>query len=515
MTSYKNDLSINFGQVGYARNGESFRVRLESSKLSELIEDTTKDHRVYELMLINRPGDVWDYVTVVIEAAPKRVAKAVADVREASRPPSSDEYPWSAHNVPFKVFDDIFFLDGDDTDPAAEAWRWQRNAPAMDAYAEQLLGFVRKAQSGAHWPRILRRHIIARTKSVGHPYDFLERKVAIAEGVKNKPRTPEHTTAFYKQLECSLQDPDMVSVAYQADGDYEVLRMLAEAQRWRANQSLHSPDHALFIQAIVNHPINNVAWDSMIHFYGSGPLQGDLFIQGIGLHRAPIKEMVGKPYPQSPWRRLLSVRDEGEIEGFCKTAGDGWFFYSDMKPLDRRLGLECIAWRRSRALGAVLSFEWGVTLFDHEKSLFIVGDSVDTPTREALAVLLADWEASSGDPVLVVIGDTRPFEALKCRRLFEVPTTLTSDEDKGKWLSELISMELPWSDAFIALDAPAWVAKELEIQSDRTAQILWRPWVVTNASNWVLNSSYVTQGNMAEVLHAAHLRAKSTRAKLI
>ena len=85
MTSYKNDLTIDFGEVGYVRSQEAFRVRLDSSKLSELMDDAANAYRVYELMLIERPGDVWDYVSVVVEVAPKRVTESIQYVREKEK----------------------------------------------------------------------------------------------------------------------------------------------------------------------------------------------------------------------------------------------------------------------------------------------------------------------------------------------------------------------------------------------------------------------------------------------
>jgi hypothetical protein len=176
------------------------------------------------------------------------------------------------------------------------------------------------------------------------------------------------------------------------------------------------------------------------------------------------------------------------------------------------MGLECIDWRRSPPMGAVLSFEHGATLFDHEKSLFFVGEDVDTPAREALAVLLADWETHSGDPVLVVMGDTQPFETQKCSGLFEIPTSLTSDEDKEQWLSDLIRLERPWMDAIIALDAPTWAVKELNWRAERT-EVPWRPWVVSSSIQKDLKASYVVQGELVKALRDAHQRAKSTRSQ--
>ena len=77
MTTYESILTIDFGEVGYRSGKSPFRVRLETGPLAELIRATESAHRVYELFLIDRPGDVWDYVWVILDEVPTRVADRV------------------------------------------------------------------------------------------------------------------------------------------------------------------------------------------------------------------------------------------------------------------------------------------------------------------------------------------------------------------------------------------------------------------------------------------------------
>jgi hypothetical protein len=313
-------------------------VRLDSSRLSDLIVDASNAYRIYELMLINRPGDVWSYVSVGIETAPESVFNRLKHVREKGKIGSS-QYPWSLEEVPFKVFDKIFYWDIDGTEPADAAWL-NRDASAMNKYAEQLLGIARKAQESLNlgWNGDLVGHIVALVKSGKHPYDFLEREAAIAMHGRKLP-LPEHTDDFYKKLRELLCEPDLASITYFGDGDYTILKMLATEQRRRINLTQHSPDHAIQIVALVNQTIDNGAWDSTIHFCGESYVHGDLFIQGYGLMRG--EPWVEVPRSDIPGRHILSIRDEGDIQGFSKTSGDGWFHYTRKKPNDRRLGLEC------------------------------------------------------------------------------------------------------------------------------------------------------------------------------
>lgn len=108
MITYESVLTIDFGEVGYRTGKSPFRVRLETGPLAELIRATESAHRVYEL-LIDRPGDVWDYVCVALDEVPTRVADRVAHARLATESES-----------PLKV-DQL--LDGDPAQRIIEAHR--------------------------------------------------------------------------------------------------------------------------------------------------------------------------------------------------------------------------------------------------------------------------------------------------------------------------------------------------------------------------------------------------------
>ncbi len=58
MTAYKAEFKIDFGEVGYWDARRPFRICLDASPLAALIRHAEIAHRVYELLLIERPGDV-------------------------------------------------------------------------------------------------------------------------------------------------------------------------------------------------------------------------------------------------------------------------------------------------------------------------------------------------------------------------------------------------------------------------------------------------------------------------
>ncbi len=75
-----------------------FRVRLHFHALAHLMNDALHSIRVYELMSIRRPGDVWNYVWVEAVEVPPRVEDWVRE-----------KTAWGHKSfVTFKKFDGMF-----------------------------------------------------------------------------------------------------------------------------------------------------------------------------------------------------------------------------------------------------------------------------------------------------------------------------------------------------------------------------------------------------------------------
>lgn len=517
MTAYQTALTIDFGEVGHWNSKQPFRVRLDAKGLAELISHAENAHRVYELMLIDRPGDVWDYVWVVIEEVPSRLVDRVEHAREEAKPRHGSDHPWPDRQIPFTVFDDLFYWAWDDTEPEDETWLNHRESPTMHAFSQQLLAMVRAAQGRLEWSDPLLRHEVARVRSGDHPYHYLARGVAIAKGREHRPNSPTHTAAFYAQLQQLLRDPDLTSVAYRADGDYRVLRMMATEQRRRANKSGHSVGHAMHLSALVNNTVSNEAWDAEIWFFEEGLAHGDLFIEGGGLGGGNLKALVEKHH-RVPGRFILATQDEGHIEGFDIESGDGWVLYRKQNPDSRRRGLEMIESRRSNSrLGPVLKFEGeGTTLFEYDKTVAVVGEGVGISVRTALAAVMVEWQNHGGDPVLVVLGDISPFEMVGCRDLLQPTRQQDLDESISDvaWLSAVLRQARPWIDVIIALDAPVWATQVLANRV-RHSENPWSPWVVASSSVEHLIAHLTLEGDLARGISEAHQRAQTMRPNIL
>lgn len=327
MSADQTELVIDLGEVGYRDSKQSFRVRLNASALRTLIEDAANAHRVYELMLIVRPGDAWAYVDVTIEAAPDSVTDRV----ESARLKQTHEHPWPENSVPFTVFDSLFYWCWDDTLPEDEAWLSHRESPTLHTYAQQFLVMVKTAQDSLDQGDALLSHIVGQMRAGNHAYDYIDRTVAIENGRVHAPNTPSHTADFYRKLGELLQAPDITSVAYRADGDYRVLRMMATEQRRRADMTGQGISEALRLNALVNQKISNAAWGSEIWLYDEGLGHGDLRIEGDGLGENTIKDLI-EIYHRINSRQILAAQSQGEISGYSLECGDGWALYNKNAP---------------------------------------------------------------------------------------------------------------------------------------------------------------------------------------
>lgn len=510
MTVHQSSLSIDFGMVGSRSEKHAFCIRLDTEPLTELIEAAAQAHRVYELFLIDRPGDVWDYVWVVLEAVPRtvadRAARARIEWRSTQQNKSSD---WPHDRIPFKVFDRLFSWAMDDTEAEDHAWLSHRNTEEMKTFAQHGFAMVRAGQLALACSDQLLRHVAASVRSGKHPYCYFDREAAIARGTELPLRDSQHTDAFYDKLRALLRNPNLFSVAYRADGDHQVLRMMASEQRRRANRTGHTAEHALPLSALVNHATSNEAWESEITYFDAGLAHGDLFVEGGGLGEC-LKEML-EARRRMPGSFILSVKDEGSITGFEKESGDGWVLYRNPKPETRRISMQSSCDLFSTCLAPVLSFSAkGATVFSADKSVVFVGEDVSISARSTLALAVFEWQQLGVAPLLVVAGTTTPFELAGCKSVLPVPKDCCDNNTLTTWFQDVLACSQPWIDVVVTLHAPVWanqvLAHLLPLQNGP-----WPCWVVATESDEFLDVDHVLNGDLSRLLTAALQRAQSKR----
>lgn len=509
MTHYQTEIAIDFGEVGYWNSKEPFRVKLHGNALTELIKDAENAYRVYELMLIDRPGDVWSYVWVVIENVPAQVKDRYLQAWREARPRYAADHPWPLNQMPFNLFDEFFYWCDDDTEPEAEAWLNHRNSKIMRAFADQMLAMVHSAQANLGWRDVLLSHIFTTIRAGKHPYSYLDRRIANQQ-FEGHPNKPIHTSAFYKKLDELLHDPELVSVAYRNGRDYQVLKMMATEQRRRANLTDHPPGYALHLSALGNNNINNGAWDSEIWLFQEGLAHGDLHIEDESGSHNSLQKLVKEGW-RKPGRYILAAQDEGDFEGYTKESGDGWVLYCQLTMDTRRRCLEQIASRRYESTPVLQFGNTGQTLFDFEKTLVFVGVSVSYSTRMALATVIAEWQLKGGDPVLVVLGDAGLFELAGCRKPHQ-PTRYLENHSlhvAKDWFIDILQTECPWMDVIIALDIPEWATNVLSNRI-KSKNDPWSAWVISNAHQESLKLDLLLEGDLDQTIKQYHQRAKTS-----
>jgi hypothetical protein len=330
MTSAARTLLLDLGPIAGSDAPHPFTVSLDAAPLERLLADVGIAHRVYELALIERPGDLWNYLEVAPAQLPSPLAERLEVARSAA---ASTGAPWPEARVPFAVFD-RHVRDGDGAGgSAAEAWGDACEGEAVHAFVrhlwDQLSGYRAESGNGS----ILVRHERTLMAAGTHPFAFLPRDQAIAASRRHPPNAPAHTEAFYAKLGELIGDEDVGSVSVRGLGDHRLLRLLCEQQRLRADAAGTQPADAFEISALTEREAGDAAWGAQVTYCAEEVGQGFLFVQDGDAPGRSVKELVEHYATIGPGGLILSSRDEGEIAGYAREQGEGWHLYrSEVTP---------------------------------------------------------------------------------------------------------------------------------------------------------------------------------------
>ena len=415
MTKYENSFTIDFGEIGYWKSKQAFRVRLNAAALTTLIEQASQGARVYELFMITRPRNIWPYLVVELLEVPTRVQERYQRKWEERKPMYGDEHPWPDKAVPLVEFDHFFMYSWDDTDPEDQCWLDHRNSPVMKSIADQLLMQVKVAQGLLDWNDPLLKHEIATIRERKHPYDYLDS----SKWFKGRGATAlgknHFTKAFYEKAKDLISDPSILSVAWRGDGDYRLCRLLCEEQRKRADRSGRNPGHCLVIGALTNSNTDVESWGAVVSFFSEGLSYGDLYIEQSCLGDS-IKSLVEADL-RSPGRYVLAVKDEGNIEGFSKESGDGWVLYTRVMPFDLRRSITLTARYMNPRIERIIDIEIDhemLGIFSHERVVFVVQGDPCSSDWKSLAQQVLRMEHKGGQVTVVVSSEEHSFVEAGC-----------------------------------------------------------------------------------------------------
>lgn len=503
-------LTLDFGLIGYHDDKEPFRVRMDAEALHALIADARNAWRVYELTLIQRPGDVWDYVHVTPEALPAALGTRIAEARAAAKIRFVAEHPWPEGKVPFAVFDGLFQpIWAYDPEPLDEAWRGH----SLDGYARELFAVAQAAKASLDLDDPLIANELRMINAGAHALDDLSRGEALKrqrDGF-HAPRADRHGAGFYDELARLLPDPELVSVACRGEGDWTLLRLLCAEQRRRTDATGHRPLHSLFISMSADvHPAVGW-WGGEVMWFSEGLAHGDLLIEDRP-NGAPIKELIER-YRRRPQVVLADAADV-QIDGYQRTDGDGWVRFDRIEPTPRRLRVEIIGPRRSFRELPVLRFsEAGGSVFAFEFGIVVLGEALSAAAIACVAEAVGEW-CKQGAPPLVLWTDASVVptgQDIPGGQLL-VPAALStaSEDEQRDWLQTLLRERMRWIDVALVLNAPHWLAARLGEVLD-AQRSPWAPWVVATEGTQQLSIDRTLGTDTASGLEAALAAARAAK----
>lgn len=310
-----------------------FRVKLHEFPLHHLIADAQEAHRVYELMSIRRPGDVWKYIWVELLDVPPSVHSS----RKWRKDEAKDSRKWPDNWLPLTEFDRCFYWAWDDTKPESQCWLPEREGPAFKKWAEELFAGVKTAQLAVQQAQdILIQIELAQMAATCHYRDYeAATPFEITPPDYESPVKPRFSQAFYDKLSELIRRPEVNCFSFIGE-EYQVLRLAFTEQRLRFKSDdplLPANSWPISILADFVHGLRD--WNAQAQVYSEGIGYGYLMVcPGEGSRRPLMGRM----------RWLLCETGENEVPGFHRSSGDGWCLYQDLSS-DEEFAQKSSSWR--------------------------------------------------------------------------------------------------------------------------------------------------------------------------
>lgn len=331
----------------YCVKGKTFQfeVDVDACPLALLIMEAGKGRRVYELLTINRPGDLLTYLRVhVTEKSPELAQYVMQRCNEEAR---VDAPSLSRCELAFTTFDDCFRFEFDDTREDATCWLAYRDSAGWRQQLSRLLLVVRRAQTSlTDSDDFLVQHEIGLMAIGQHHLDFaakVNRDDQLSPGVPAqatlKPDLFELIVRLSKQekvrsVSCSFTDywlwRELVAE--------QVRRSIAKGVDPMAAMRLNGPDSGIpFVNDCVCR--TDLEWGGKIHIPYEGARSSDLFVQPdwrifnkteAGKASTLGEAVFGEPTPWDDKKCLYLLTPSyklGEIDCANRTVIGGWALY--------------------------------------------------------------------------------------------------------------------------------------------------------------------------------------------
>jgi hypothetical protein len=295
-----------------------FRVKLHDLALRHLMADAAEAYRVYELMCIQRPGDVWKYVWVELLDVPKSVHSS----RDWRKQNNNDAYKWPENWLPLAEFDRCFYWAYDDTTPESNCWLPAREGQTFKDWADELFAKVKTAQAAVRESAdVLVKTELARMDLKRHAFDYdAKTPLELTRQDYRSRVTPCFGPGFYEKLRELLGRSEVTCVSFLVE-DYQAVRQAFMQQRLRSSPDPLTRANRWPICILADKVYGTKAWNGEIQIQSEGIGFGFLL---VSTHASDHLLNCGR------FRWLLCAKDAGNLAGYRHTAGDDWHLYEDL-----------------------------------------------------------------------------------------------------------------------------------------------------------------------------------------
>lgn len=277
-------------RIGYRLQPPSertFVIGANANPLRQLIVDASTGQRVYELLSIERPGDLLAYVRVRFLDSNSSEAKHTFERYKTENKNKYLDPLGESCEMAFAGFDACFPLQGDDTEAYAQMWRDFVNTAEWREFPTQLLRSVRIAQAVLNQSDdYLVKHEIGLKASGQHYLDFPPTVRRFGWWQTEVPIAHDVPPELFDLIVKNAERPDVRSVSCPFQ-DYWLWRELVGEQVRRSIEQGVPPQDALRLNGpdggiplVSNYGRRpDLEWGGEIHIPYEGACDGDLFIQ--------------------------------------------------------------------------------------------------------------------------------------------------------------------------------------------------------------------------------------------
>ena len=282
-----------------------FQVKLHFDGLAQLLNDALHGLRVYDLMMIRRPGDIWNYVWVEKLNIPESVEKR--HQLDGWRVRRSGQFDL------FTEFDGLFSHSDGNKTPEDECWLRARGKRPFAGLADELFSDVRNVQSKVRSKRdLLTRYVLAAMGARKHFYDFLPAPPTICTMPGYKPiYTPKHKPGYYRQLYALLRSPKLTSIGFARDDDFVANRLACLEQLRRSCQPNDQEKRWLSITMSSSGREYFREWGAAVRCHDESIGDAQLYVVPTAAVKVFITWITPPPL-------CFTDEDAGEFEGYTK-----------------------------------------------------------------------------------------------------------------------------------------------------------------------------------------------------